>query len=240
MLCFRHMTKTKIGIIGAVLLIAIAGTAQFFSPREAAAPAAPAPAAALELPPAATNAVAPALEVSTVSTGVSGNTLAAPSIAAGDVIASWSFKGAYADNAELMTKAGVEIARLLGLVGKETYTDLALYVAIANQYGLLGDGKQEYEYLGRAIKANTTSGLPWHNLGVLMEKLGALQTARTAYENATLIQPEMKNYQLAYINFLIARLPSDTATIEEAFAEALLNFHQDAELLALRSKWKGS
>lgn len=127
-----------------------------------------------------------------------------PSIASGDTIASWDSKGVYAGNTDLIKKAEAEIIRLSGLIGKGEYPDTTLYVAISGQYRLLGNGKQEYDYLVRAIQADGTDGLPWHNLGVLMERLGAYETARIDYEKATLLQPSKAFYQSAYRDFLAA------------------------------------
>ena len=51
----------------------------------------------------------------------------------------------------------------------------------------------------------TPTGLAWHNLGVLLSRLGALQTARIAYEKATLVEPQISSYHYAYIEFLIQK-----------------------------------
>lgn len=162
------------------------------------------------------------------------------SLAKGDTIASWDFKGAYAGNAELAAKAKAEIERLSGLIGKGQYSDVTLYVGIANQYDLLGDGKREYDTLANAIKASETLGLPWHNLGVLMARLGALRTARAAYGNAAFLQPELKFYHYAYLDFLTERMSDDAISIEKAFAAAAQNIGQDAYLSQLRSRWEQS
>jgi tetratricopeptide (TPR) repeat protein len=163
-------------------------------------------------------------------------------LAKSDIVASWDFKGAYSDRPDLVAKAEAEIARLSDLIGKGTYSDTILYVSIANQYGLMGNGKQEYDYLGRAIQAdaNGTTGLPWHNLGVLIERLGAYETARVAYEKATLIQPGLKQWQYAYLEFLTSRMKDNATAIERAFTAAEKDIGQDAYLLQLRADWEKS
>lgn len=162
-----------------------------------------------------------------------------PSIAKGDTIASWTFTGTYANNPELIAKADAEIARLKELVGKGAYPNISLYVGIANQYELLGDGKQEYDYLSRAIgEGGESAGLPWHNLGVLMERLGALQSARVAYQKATLVQPLLKQWHFAYLEFLTTRMAGDVPDIEKAFAAAFKNLGQDADILSFQTEWK--
>ncbi len=231
------MDRTRILIIGGAAIFLIAGIAQFCFPQSAVAPQ---PVTSEPLSVATTSVVE--VKKVTITTGSTKATHALPSIAKGDVVASWDFKGVYAEYPDLVAKAEAEITRLLGLLGKETYSDTSIYVGIANQYDLLGNGKQEYDYLGRAIKADAdaTSGLPWHNLGVLMEKLGALGTARAAYEQSTLVQPKMKFYHYAYFEFLTTKMKSDTADIEKEYAAALKNLGQDSDILSLYADWKQS
>ena len=180
------MNKNWLLIIGAVLILLVVGIAQFLFPRTVVSPSSSVSGVSSEGNNEATST--DPVQVADVPDKVSSKS---SSIEKGDTIISWDFKGAYADRPDLITKANSEIKRLLDLIGTGAYSDTILFVSIANQYDLLGDGQQEYDYLGRAIKAdaNVTSGLPWHNLGVLMERLGALQTARVAYEKAFEIQP---------------------------------------------------
>jgi tetratricopeptide (TPR) repeat protein len=179
------MNKVQILITCGILVAFAAVVAWFFFPRSATAPHAVAP----ESSPVENNSATTSDSKSVATSSPSRVATVLPSIAKGDSVASWDFKGAYADNPELIAKANAEIARFSDLIGKGTYSDMELYVSIANQYELLGNGKQEYDYLGRAIMSDPTSGLPWHNLGVLMERLGALKTARVAYDRAVFLQP---------------------------------------------------
>lgn len=158
----------------------------------------------------------------------------------GDSITSWDFKGGYSDNPELVAKAQAEISRLSGLLETATSSKMILSIGIANQYELLGDGKKQYDYLGRAIQARPENGLPWHNLGVLMERLGALQTARMAYEQSTIVQPEFPLYHYAYLEFLIGHMKNNTVGIEKAFATAERNIGKRQYLIDLRAEWQAS
>lgn len=111
------------------------------------------------------------------------------SLAAGDSIVSWSFQGAYTDKPELVKKAGDEIARIKGLFGTKGASDYELYVSIANQYGLMGDGANEWLYLRKALAVDSVNtGLAWYNAGVLMDRLGAYNTARYSYQKAAEVQ----------------------------------------------------
>ena len=229
------MHKTKLLIIGGVLIIVVAGITQFFFPRTVVSPTLPA--VEQNVSATTTGAVAPATATSAQKSPVT-NPLP---FAQGDSIASWNFQGAYTGNPELVAKANAEIKRISALLITATSSATILSVSIANQYGLLGDGKNEYDYLIRAVKAGgTTSGLPWHNLGVLMEKLGAYTTARIAYEKSTLVQPELKFYHYAYIEFLTTRTKDDTMNIEKAFTAAGKYFPGDVYMLQLRAEWEKS
>lgn len=157
-----------------------------------------------------------------------------------DSIVSWNFKGAYTDTPELVTKAQSEIQRLSGLLATATSSEMILSVSIANQYELLGRGKEQYDYLERAARVGAENGLPWHNLGVLMERLGAFKTARIAYEKSTVIQPQFALYHFAYLEFLIRNMKSDSIDIEKAFAAADKNLGQVPYLLTLRTEWENS
>lgn len=135
---------------------------------------------------------------------------------AGDTVASWNFQGAYTGNAELTQKAQVEIARLSAMLGSGTFTNYELYVSIANQYDLLGDGTQEFVYLKKALTLDSTrTGLAWSNMGNLFTRLGAYRTARVAFENAVIAQP-IAQYIQDLINFLQAHFPQDSAAIQKA------------------------
>lgn len=228
------MNKSFLFIIGAGLVLLVMGTMQFLFPRTAVSPSPSVSGVSSEGNNGATS-TEPVQVVSVPNTVPSKSSL----IERSDTIISWNFKGVYADRPDLITKANSEIKRFLDLIGTGAYTDMILYVSIANQYDLLGDGKQEYDYLNRAIQeGGSTTGLPWHNLGVLMERLGALQTARVAYEKATLVQPELKQWHYAYLEFLTTRMKDDTAIIEKAFAAALANLSQTSDILQLRSEWE--
>lgn len=124
----------------------------------------------------------------------------------GDAVASWSFQGAYTDKPELIQKALDKIEQSKGLLGSEgdDVTDYELYVSIANQYELMGDGANELLYLRKALAVDAeATGLAWHNMGVLLERLKAYTTARFAFEQAVKAQP-IPQYQNALAEFLAA------------------------------------
>lgn len=230
------MNKTRLFIIGGVSILFVAGIAQFLFPRTAVSPA---PSGEVSQPPTVELNTPASLEVKAVSvTPTSHPAQASFAIVQGDNIVSWDVKGAYTDNPELTAKAQAEIKRLSEQLATATSSAMILSVGIANQYELLGDGKKQYDYLGRAIRSDATNGLPWHNLGVLMERLGAFQTARKAYEQSTIVQPEFPLYHYAYLEFLIENMNNDTVDIEKAFAAAERSIGKRQYLIDLRAKWQ--
>ena len=158
----------------------------------------------------------------------------------GESISNWDFQGAYEGNAELEEKAHNEIARLEGLIDNEEddNTDYTVYISIANQYDLLGDGENEYAYLKKALAIDPEhTGLAWHNLGALMERLGAFQTARDAYSRAVQAQNQILQYQMAYLIFLTNHFPEDAPAIEGVLNEAKLVYGDNPTLFEIRARW---
>ena len=230
-----NINKTSLLVVGGVLIIVIVGTVQFLFPRFAVSPTIST--ATSTSGQNATTTTTPVTSITDVKVIQKSPTAYSLSFVEGESITEWDFKGAYAGNPDLTAKAQSEIVRLSDLLITATSSEMILSVGVANQYELLGDGKKQYEYLGRAIKTNPENGLPWHNLGVLMERLGALKTARVAYEKSTLVQPELKFYHYAYIEFLTTRMKDDTVRIEKAFTFAENSIGQDPYLTELRTEW---
>lgn len=160
--------------------------------------------------------------------------------AEGETVTSWQFPGAYTGNAELEGKARDEITRLKGLLGVEgdDTTDYALYVSIANQYNLLGDGETEYAYLKKALAIDSeTTGLAWYNLAVLLDRLNAPKTALDAYARAMRAQSQQLQYQSAYLEFYTEHFPEDREGIEAAFTSAQEISGDNSALLEIKARW---
>lgn len=122
-------------------------------------------------------------------------------IAKADHISSWSWQGVYKDGGT--QEAGVKKEITLLKQNKEKALDTYdLYVGIASQYELLGDGKSSYRYLSKAIELDKKRGLAYMNLGHLMEELGAFATARNAYDAAVAAEPGNPLYETAREGFL--------------------------------------
>jgi len=138
------------------------------------------------------------------------------SLVQGDVVSDWNFVGAYTPGSENAMKAYEDIKKFEKLLDTGEMTNYIIYVGIASIYELLGDGENEYIYLGKALAIDSkTTGLAWHNMGKLLEKVGAYKSALIAYTNAVVAQP-ISQYQLARLEFLEKNMPDSTALIEEA------------------------
>ena len=158
-------------------------------------------------------------------------------LVAGEKIQNWNFQGAYTGNADLEKRAADEIARLQLQIGKGPETDYSYYVSIASQYDLLGDGKNEYVYLNKALGIDAEhTGLAWFNLGALFERLGALKSARESYRRAAAAQ-NYQQYVNAYLEFLTQHFPDDETAINEAYSIAQQILGESPGLLEIRARW---
>ncbi|MBI5457529.1 hypothetical protein HY971_02270 [Candidatus Kaiserbacteria bacterium] len=141
------------------------------------------------------------------------------SLVPGDVVASWDFAGTHKDSGQLEASVRADITRLKGLINSGAHTNYELYVSIANQYELLGDGGKEFTYLNYALAIDSTkTGLAWHNMGKLLERLGAYKSARVAYDRMIAAQTTSQ-YIRARLEFLKAHMPEDTDAIQQAEAD---------------------
>ena len=156
-----------------------------------------------------------------------------------DVLPSWSFKGAYADDATLIAQAKADIEKLTGLLGKGQYDNYDLYNGIANDYGMLGNGQEAYQYYNRSIRIHPTKGLAYANLAHLMRQLGAYRTAADAYAKAVSVESGMLEYHLERLTYLTQQFPKDTALITAAFTDASKQFGDNASVLAIEARWLG-
>jgi len=166
-----------------------------------------------------------------------------------DTISSWDFQGSHKDGGEFEARVMAEMAKLQASLEDDAQepTDYNVYVSMAGQYTLLGDGKNTLKYLEKALAIDSTkTGLAWHNVGVLMERLGALNTARTAYARAVEAQSQIDAYHIARINFLIKHFSEDKEAVDGAIAEAISEFGQDdplvmyaqTEWFEMQEKWQ--
>ena len=224
------MNKTYVALGVAVLVLAVGVWWERRSPPVAVPPQ--------NVP----EVVATSTVTSTSSTPAAPKPVSKPqsfSLAPGEVVSSWDFKGLATGNAELEKKAHTDIDRLNAMFGTEGNTDYILNVSIAAQYDLLGDGAREYEYLLKALAKDpkNTTGLAWYNLGTLLSRLNAFRSARVAYAKAVVAQPDIEEYQTKYFEFLTQQFPKETAAIEKAFASVNVVSYEQSTLLQIHARW---
>lgn len=161
-------------------------------------------------------------------------------LAEGDTVASWEFQGSHKDGGELEAGVAKKIAELEAQFGnpENDPTDYALNVSISNQYNLLGDGENTKKYLERALAIDSEkTGLAWHNMGALLSRLGAKNSARIAYGNAAEAQPQVEQYHLAYLEFLKNYFADDTAALEAAFTSSAEQFDNPVSVFQIKADW---
>ncbi|MBU6388659.1 hypothetical protein KGQ72_02190 [Patescibacteria group bacterium] len=154
-----------------------------------------------------------------------------------DMLANWHFTGAYSSSDSAMTEAQNDITHLTNLLGTGEYDDYDLYNGIANDYGLLGDGRTAYQFYNRAIRIHPKKGLAYANLGHLMDELGARYTAADAYAAATHAEPGMLEYHTERLTYLARQFPNDTARITAALTDASNVFGDTAQILSIEAQW---
>ncbi len=166
-----------------------------------------------------------------------------------DVISTWDFQGSHKDGGEFEARVTKEMEKLTAALEDDAIepTDYSIYVSMAGQYTLLGDGKNTLKYLEKALAIDSvTTSLAWHNVGVLMERLGAIHTARTAYSRAVEAQLQIDAYHVARFRFLIKHFSEDKETIDGVLNEAATEFGEDdlfvmnarAEWFEMQEKWQ--
>ena len=158
-------------------------------------------------------------------------------IHAGEIVSAWSFKGAYSGNDTLIAQANVDIAKLAALLGKGQYDDYDLYIGIANDYALMGNGTVAYANYNRAIHRHPEKGLAYADIAHLFDQLGAYDTAADAYAKAVAVEPTVLEYHLERLNYLTRQFPNDSARILAAFTDASTAFGDNASILAIEAKW---
>lgn len=125
-------------------------------------------------------------------------------VSSADHISSWNWNGVYKDGGGKQAGVEKEISRLTGMVGTKGVDTYDVYIGIALQYELLGNGASAYQYLAKAIKVDGKRGLAYMNLGHLMESLGAFTTAGEAYAKAVALEPANSTFKSAQASFLMA------------------------------------
>lgn len=154
-----------------------------------------------------------------------------------DHIASWQFKGAYTGQPPFEKKAQEDIAKQRVYLKTGKYDAYDVYIGIANDYALLGNGRAAYQNYNRAIALFPNQGLAYSDLGALMSELGARYTAADAYAKAETVEPAVLTYHLEQLQFLTSYFATDTPRVAAAFDDASKQFGDIAQVLAIEAQW---
>ena len=129
-----------------------------------------------------------------------------------DSVSSWNFQSAYPAGSEDEKRIKSEIEHLQSILGKGT-SDYEVYVGIASEYELLGEGKRSYLYLSKAIEISPNKALAYFSMGHLLERVGALYSAKQAYNTAVQKEPSNTLYT-AYRDQFMAKYAEQAKAVQ--------------------------
>lgn len=148
---------------------------------------------------------------------------------------SWEFTGLY-NTPELIATVQKNIDTLKGKINEEGADMYDIYLSVAQQYALVGKGKEAYDYLLKAAKQDPGNSLTFQTMGNLMESLKAYTAAEEAYKQATIVQPQILQNHLALIGYYIGQ-EAPAVKIEAAFALALEKSGRATNVLKEYAQW---
>ena len=131
-------------------------------------------------------------------------------LASQDTVSTWNFPSAYAKGSEDEKRVQTEIDKLKALLGKQE-SDYEVLVGIAAEYELLGEGQKSYLYLSKAISDSPNKALAYFSMGHLLERVGALYSAKTAYGLAVEKEPGNTLYK-SYLDQFLAKYAEQAKT----------------------------
>lgn len=132
-----------------------------------------------------------------------------------------------------------EILTLSGSIGSTQKKNYNTFLQIAQDYWLLSDGKNAYNFYVLSAQAVPSNGLAWSNVGSLMERIGAYHTARSAYAASVAISPKTEQFWVSYLDFLSAHEPLASST-GPAFVAAARATNSAPNVLISMANWEAS
>lgn len=149
----------------------------------------------------------------------------------------WDFEGVFEQTPELTLRAETEKDRLVAMLGTEEFPDYDIEIGIAEQHSLLGEGEDAYEHLQKAISLSEARSLAFVNMGTLLGKVGAPESAKLAYEMALDRDDTVQN-RIQYIQHLEQYFGDDLDLVESAHTFALEKFPESDILQGRYDSWK--
>ncbi len=153
-----------------------------------------------------------------------------------DTIVSWelSVGNGFSKNV-IQTK----IISLSEKIGKGIYPNYDIYIQIAQEYEMLGDGYNAYKFYLLATKDKPQKALAFNNIGNLLARLGAYNSAHDAYIRATTLEPSVELYWISYLNF-IALHEKTALTTATVFTSAMKATNSATDVRIARANWEES
>lgn len=149
----------------------------------------------------------------------------------------WDFQGVYKGDTVLEERAQTDIEKLKAMEGNDIATRYDIQIGLAQQYEMLGDGKTAYNHLLNAIKIDDKRSLAYANLGVLLGRVGARESAKIAYERALDRDDNVIN-RINYIQHLEQYFGDDLDLVESAHTFAIEKFPGSVVLKERYEAWK--
>ena len=122
---------------------------------------------------------------------------------------SWKIASAGASVKKDMQNKIIDLSKK---IGTDIYPNYDIYIQIARDYTLTGEGENAYDFYILAVKDSPQKGLAFNNLGDLLARVGAYHTAHTAFAKAVIVEPSVELYWLSYLRFLTAYEKKSPAT----------------------------
>lgn len=127
----------------------------------------------------------------------------------------------FLDNEQAKARGESELATIgNALAEEEVPRKYELLVGRAQYQELLGNGQAAYDDLLAAIAENPDAPLAYHNLGILLARAKAPESAARALQIAADKAPRETLYQSSYLSHLVQSFPEDAARIDAAYAFA--------------------
>lgn len=177
------------------------------------------------------------VNVNSSRTPVGGNNVNPLPIDSRDVISSWNLS--VIESTTTKKRLQSKIKTLTATIGTGRYSNYNLYTQIAQDYELLGNGEKAYDFYIRAAKSNLSKGLAFSNIGSLMSRLRAYNTASSAYARAVAVEPKIEFYWLGYLNFLTSH-DAHSSTTASIFSRARRVTNNAPDVLIATANWEES
>jgi hypothetical protein len=128
------------------------------------------------------------------------------------------------------------IETLRSELGQGHYANEDLLTDMGNGYVFLGDGKDAYNTYVQALEASSSDAVAYENAALLLNRVYATTTARTAFAKAASLSPQTAFFQLAYVEFMTLVYPKDPAT-QAAFSTAEQYLPGNTDLAKIKAAW---